>query len=280
MAEDLNIRFSEEQYATKAEVKKALNCNLIEPIFKKINEYRNVYRKKVFVKNYTGLTFDVCFLKSINLKLENFKKEFEKFNEKYQRETNPLNKQNYVVNNILLFKEIYKDESLDRNFATTLIVNKFEFLGSDNEKKKISSYFKTLDFLRSKENEEVNEKFLLNLYRYYSNNNEENFRENEVVDPYEIVNLTSLEKGASPDRISDLILSLTEFLEKKEFDDLFKAIIVFFFINFVKPFGDRNKEISILLSRFILSKKYKDFALYIFPFDSKNLMRILLFDHL
>ena len=51
MEKDFGLRFTEETYATKDDVKKALNISSIDSIWDKITQFRSFYTKQIELRN-------------------------------------------------------------------------------------------------------------------------------------------------------------------------------------------------------------------------------------
>ena len=51
MEKDFGLRFTDETYATKDDVKRALNISSIDSIWDKITQFRSYYTKQI-IKNY------------------------------------------------------------------------------------------------------------------------------------------------------------------------------------------------------------------------------------
>ena len=59
MEKDFGIRFTDESYATKDEVKKALNISSIDSIWDKVIQYRTYYTKQLPLRNIEYVPFNI-----------------------------------------------------------------------------------------------------------------------------------------------------------------------------------------------------------------------------
>ena len=74
MERDFGIRFSDEIYATKDEVKRTLSISNVDTIWEKISQYRSFYKKDLELFSIERKPFSVCLMPSIQTKINNLEK--------------------------------------------------------------------------------------------------------------------------------------------------------------------------------------------------------------
>lgn len=69
MERDFAVRFTDDTYSSKEEVKKALAISSIDAIWSKILNYRSYFRKSLDLKTIENKIFNVCLTSTIQQKM-------------------------------------------------------------------------------------------------------------------------------------------------------------------------------------------------------------------
>ena len=67
--QNLQVRFTDEKYATRQDVARALGTNLIDPIWAQILEYRKKDSQKLNLADLTKTPYNICFCQLIQIRL-------------------------------------------------------------------------------------------------------------------------------------------------------------------------------------------------------------------
>ena len=74
MEKDFGIRFTDEVYATKDDVKKALNISSIDSIWEKVTQFRAYYTRQTSLKNIERVPFSVVLPPKLTSKIVKLEK--------------------------------------------------------------------------------------------------------------------------------------------------------------------------------------------------------------
>ena len=74
MERDFSIRFTDDIYASKEEIQKALNLSSIDAIWDKINLYRNYFKRSLDLSSIEGKIFSICLTLSLQQKIISLEK--------------------------------------------------------------------------------------------------------------------------------------------------------------------------------------------------------------
>jgi hypothetical protein len=262
MEKDHGVRFSDEMYATKDEVKRALNISNIDSIWEKINVYRSYYMKQTPLRNVERVPFSVVLPPRLQTEVIKLEKKLSKLLIKYSRHgTNGTNlikefdkkEYLYILRTLSRINEIkVGDDTLKAIVDETLPNVPVEYLV-------LSNYYKTLKYFKTRYAGQINTSLLISLYCKLINREfdptdfSQYFRKTELIEKSDHVFLGRHYEAAPVDRIYELVDSLCDFLNNSQFFGTINAIIAYFYIIYIKPFEDFNEEIAILLMKYVLA---------------------------
>ena len=86
MEKDHGVRFTDEMYATKDDVKKALNMSNIDSIWNKVNLYRSYYTRQTGLKNVERVPFNVELPPKLTYQIVSLEKRLSKLLIKYSKD--------------------------------------------------------------------------------------------------------------------------------------------------------------------------------------------------
>ena len=226
MEKDHGVRFTDEMYATKDEVKHALNISNIDSIWEKINNYRSYYLKQTSLRNVERVPFSIVLPPRIMFEVVSIEKKLSKLLIKYSRHRgygNNLLKEFdkkeylYILKTLSKINEIHISEDTLKAIVDETLPNvPVEYLV-------LSNYFKTLKYFKTKYAGQINTSLILSLYCKLLNidfdpsNFNQYFRKVELIERSDHVFLGRHYDAAPIEKIPELIDSLCEFLNDSNF---------------------------------------------------------------
>lgn len=262
MEKDHGIRFTDEFYATKDDVKKALNMSNIDSIWTKVNTYRAYYTKQTGLSNIERVPFNVVLPPKLTNQIVSLEKKLSKVLVKYSKDyyQNPRivrifeNEQYIKILNIL--KDIYEievgEDTLRAIVEETLPSVPVEYLV-------LSNYYKTLRYFKTRSSGQFNLSLLMMTYTKLRGIEldvtalDSYYRRTELIDKADHVFIGRHYDAAPVDRVPDLMERLFSFNNSSSLFGIVNAFITYFYINYIKPFDYFNEEMAILMTKYCLA---------------------------
>ena len=277
MEKDHGIRFTDEMYATKDDVKRALNMSNIDSIWNKVNLYRSYYTKQTGLTNIERVPFNVVLPPKITNRIINLEKRLSKLLIKYSKD---YYQNSHVTNlfvrgayeNILnIIKKTYGiqigQETILGIIEETIPTIPVEYLF-------ISNYYKTLKYVQTRSSGQFNLSLVMMMYTKLRGIDlditdlESYYRKNELIEKADHVFFGRHYEAAPVDRIPSLMEQLFEFNNKSDLSGIVKCLITYFYINYLKPFEYFNEEMAILLAKYTLAHEDNEDIASFLPFES------------
>lgn len=264
MEKDFGIRFTDEVYATKDDVKKALNISSIDSIWEKVTQFRAYYTRQTSLKNIERVPFSVVLPPKLTSKIVKLEKKLSRlliknsilsFQNKDQY--NDLRSKSYVA----ILEEIAHGYELNYSKDTILGIVNQSIPTLPVEYLLLQRYYSCLKHIETRHNGSFNEFVIMSIYAKLRgleldvNDLNQYYRTTELLDKNDHVFVGKHYDAAPLDRIPDLVNALCEFLNESSLFSTLKASVCFFFINYVKPFEYYNEEMAVLLFKYVLSKE-------------------------
>ena len=269
-SKDIAIRYTDETYASKDEVRKSLNTSLVDPFWDVILSYRSQFNKPIGLSNIAQLNYHICLTPEITAKCSNISLEFNKCLSNYLS-LDDTGKQNIKyssrINSLLSIGEYY-GETISKEFAYSVIQKKANnFQGLSLAKKKVINYYDALILLEDKK-VNIDADYLIKLYLALS-------KKENIVNLYRTFDFVSNDanvinreyNGAPFQRIEQMMNQFFDFLASNNISEFIKASGAIYFLNYVKPFDDYNFELSLLIAKTIISNEDKELIGYLLPLE-------------
>ena len=260
---DIAVRFTEDKYATKNEVSRELKISVIDGVWDKILSYRAPFCHYLAIRGTDKNQLRVCLCPSISSTLNTVEA-------KLLRIVSEANKLDSVNSDRQYFKQSCLVRSLQNVALANLAVCDEEHarkvvLGTVNDVA-LANYLKGLRFVEAKYENAIDVDFLADLYSKVSGNDELTsfYRTKELDDSGANVLISRVYKSAPTHLIEPMMDSLFNFVEKTNVSPLCRALISYYYIQFVKPFDKFNNEISVLFAKAVLAHySVGEFAVYL-----------------
>ena len=268
MEKDFGIRFTDESYATKDEVKKALNISSIDSIWDKVIQYRTYYTKQLPLRNIEYVPFNIVLPQYLLNKVIKIEKRISSSLVKYIQLSYTNAKDRIVFENdsylniVLTLARLY-DIKIDHPAALALINKEQETIPV--EQLFLYRYVNVLKYIQDNVGEISFAKFIeiygiLRGRTFDLENTSSYIRQTDVNNKQDHVLVGKHYEGAPLERIVPLLEDLVAFLNKSPYCGLINASISYFYILYIKPFEYYNEEMAILIFKFVLTH-----------FDNKNI---------
>jgi Fic family protein len=252
---NLALRFTEEKYSTKSEVTKELKIHYIDNIWSNILSYRANFNKYLALYTIESKQFIFCNCVTINANIENLSKKFSSIISEIQKMRN-VNDKNYIRQNCLAssLSHIAKKNDLDVTKEYLLGIIRGEINSLSSSHSVLSSYLNALKYVENNYYNDIDETYLADLYSKLLNTDElisfyrtaeDKAHDNRVV-------ISRVYTAAPIKLIPNLMTQLYSFIKNKSLPDSVKAMVAYYYINYIKPFASHNDEIAVLIAKAIL----------------------------
>ncbi len=280
--QDIGIRWSEEKYATKDEVRDAYNMSMIDNIWKQIIDYRRLYTKTLDLHNIDRTPYMVVVTQTIQLKVASVERRLSRILVK----THDMK----AYGKELFAKRRYAKtiEVLDSNYKTNISQEMVSHLLDEDlstipsQYSLIYNYIRTLKYYASGHYTDIIDyrllESILKQIQGVSFDNltlEKEYREEEIETSHYYQN-NYVYKAAPIERIADMIDELCNFVRESDLSPVIKAIVANYYLNYVKPFDYLNEEANALFAKICLGQfdfdeasMYLNFEKIVFDTDEK-----------
>lgn len=280
--QDIGIRWSEEKYATKDEVRDAYNMSMIDNIWKQIIDYRRLYTKTLDLHNIDRTPYMVVVTQTIQLKVASVERRLSRILVK----THDMK----AYGKELFAKRRYAKtiEVLDSNYKTNISQEMVSHLLDEDlstipsQYSLIYNYIRTLKYYASGHYTHIIDyrllESILKQIQGVSFDNltlEKEYREEEIETSHYYQN-NYVYKAAPIERIADMIDELCNFVRESDLSPVIKAIVANYYLNYVKPFDYLNEEANALFAKICLghfdfdeASMYLNFEKIVFDTDEK-----------
>ena len=260
---DIAVRFTEDKYATKNEVSRELKISVIDGVWDKILSYRAPFCHYLAIRGIDKNQLRVCLCPTISNSLNTVEA-------KLLRVVSEANKLDSVNSD----KQYFKQSCLVKNLQNVALAN-LAVCDEDHARKVVlgiandialTNYLNGLKYTETKYEEPLDVDFLADLFSKVTGNDELTsfYRTKELEDSGANVLISRVYKSAPTHLIEPMMDSLFNFVEKNNISPLCRALICYYYIQFVKPFDKFNNEISVLFAKAVLAHySVGEFAIYL-----------------
>ena len=254
---DLAMRFTEDKYATKNEVARELKISSVDTFWANILSYRSNFYHYLAVRTIEKNMLLFCGCPAVNSLVNNVEMKLIRANREYclippnskqfRQLSSVFGKESLrILNDIeqLGVEESYLESVLRREVVSAIPNNML-----------LVNYVKALAYIKRAHVNAINEDFLADLYAKLLGTEEltEFYRNNEDRNPENRVLIDRIYTSAPVNAIDGMMNNLFTFIATSTLSTSLKAIITFFYINYVKPFSRYSEEMAILMAKAILA---------------------------
>ena len=254
---ELAMRFTETNYATKQEVRKELKMSLIDNIWSNILSYRSYFNRYLAIKSIEKNPLAVCICSSISNSLTSVDSKLNRLNRDYGK----LEASNGDLSHFedrcyaLCLKALAKEYQLDVDdiYLRQVIQNEVSNLSGDY--RIVSRYAKALKYIKENSQSMINDDFLAEIYSIMTDNQNLTsfYRTEEDKNPENRVLIDRIYTCAPTALIESMMNSLFAFIENGTVPTSVKAIVAYYYICYIKPFPVFSDEIGLLIAKAIMA---------------------------
>ena len=254
---ELAIRFTEETYATKAEVSRELRMSLIDNIWSNILKYRATYYRYLTLKSIDKNQLMVCYCQSVHNNINGMDSKLLRYLGDYMRLNRSNGDLSHFEDSCLIRCLHYVSRKNQLNMSDiqlrSLIQGDMKDLSLD--KRILKRYLDSLRFIKDNFSRSIDVDFLAELYSVFTENPELTsfYRNVDDNNPNNRVLIDRVYSSAPVYLIEGLMNSLFSFISTTSLSSVVKAIITYYFIIYIRPFPKDNEEIALLMMKAVLS---------------------------
>ncbi len=254
---DLAMRFTEDKYATKNEVARELKISSVDTFWANILSYRSHFYHYLAVRTIEKNMLLFCGCPAVNSLVNNVEMKLIRANreyclispnsKQYRQLYSAFGKESLrILNDVeqLGVEEGYLESVLRREVVSAIPNNML-----------LVNYVKALAYIKRAYVNPINEDFLADLYAKLLGTEEltEFYRNSEDRNPENRVLIDRVYTSAPVNAIGGMMNNLFTFIATSTLSTSLKAIITFFYINYVKPFSKYSEEMAVLMAKAILA---------------------------
>lgn len=251
---DLAFRFTEDLYASKTEVMKALNTSLVDNIWANILAYRKTYFKPLGLFTFSKSEYYLCACQYIISK--NAQMEMKLL--KVMRELSSVNPEDYSSLEyycyLNLLKSVAKNEELDSSEVRMRSILRNEVKYLDEANSILPRYIDALNYLKRHYTNNIDIAFIQTLHRFLIGNDDSYLRVKNDEDRSNKVLIGRNYTSAPFNLIEPLMTDLCNFINNTVVEPIIRSYVVYFYTVMVKPFDRYSDEIALLLAKAVLAR--------------------------
>ena len=254
---DIAMRFTEEKYATKNEVARELKITSVDTFWANILAYRSNFYHYLTVKSIEKKMFLLCGCPAINSLVNNVEMKMIRVNREYGM-LPPQSKSYRYLNQTFNKKILYilneaEQLQVGEDFINNVLHD--EVVSAIPNNMLLVNYLNALNYIKKAYVNAIDEDFLANLYAKLLGTEElvEFYRSNDDHNPENRVLIDRIYTSAPYNLIDSMMNSLFTFIQTSTLSASLKAIVVYFYVNYVKPFNKYSEEVAVLLAKAVLA---------------------------
>ena len=252
--QDLSIRYTLDQYATKAEVAKGLGTSMIDGIWQQILQYRALFLLPLPLQSIDRQPLVLHLTPTLLEKVNAFERKMTKvlgfFSSIDALTVIPQSFKPLLLPTLIPLAKHYGASTAIRHL-NSIVEDKEE--GRSQELLFVQRYYTSLSLLAHRRQHRIDEELFGDLLvSLMGHDNLESFyREKELTNrPRSVV--AKVYESAPHSMIESMMHALIEYVNKATISPTIVAILAFYYLNYIKPFDMYNDELSYLVMKNIL----------------------------
>jgi len=268
---DLAVRFTENTYSTKQDVSRELKMSLIDNIWSNILSYRSAFNQYLSIKSIDQKSYVLCNCPSINNKVNLCDGKFIRLMTEYLSLNSDYGEDKFINSKIISqsLRNIGRKYEIDvsDDYLNGIIDGTIVEYNQIN--KMLKQYFDAVTFVKNNYTSPLDIDFLADLYSKVSgNNNLVKFYRNK--DDHAAMNRVLIDRiytCAPYQHIEPMMNQLFSFISSSTLSKVNKAIIAYYYVNYIHPFDEYSDEIALLIAKYVLANGGLAEAGAIFPIE-------------
>lgn len=254
--EDLGMRFSNQVYATKQEVSRALNLSMIDDIWNKILAYRSSFHRTFTLRNIEKVPYHITLTPMISDRLTNVERKLTKAMLRYEKITDARVKEQMKEERMIrILYWVAKKYRLEVEESSLYAIIHHQISSIAPNEMILVNYFSALEYLEVHYVDPLDIPFAQYLYATLVgvDGEEVSFRKTELNDNTAKFTIGRTYHAAPIERIEPMMENLLDFIMHDTINPLIKAVSTYYFISHIKPFDVYSEEIAMLYAKSILA---------------------------
>ena len=254
---DLAMRFTEDKYATKNEVARELKITSVDTFWANILAYRSNFYHYLTVRSIEKKMFLFCGCPAINSLVNNLEMKLIRVNREYSM-LSPQSKSYRYLNqafNRKILNVLNEVEQLQvgDDFIDSVLRN--EVVSAIPSNLLLVNYENALNYIKKSYVNAIDEDFLANVYSKLLGTDEltEFYRSSDDRNPENRILIDRVYTSAPYGLIDSMMNNLFTFIATSTLSTSLKAVVTYFYINYVKPVDKYSEEVALLMAKAILA---------------------------
>lgn len=275
----MGIKFTEEKYATKEEVKAAYNMSMIDDIWAKVISYRNNFSHQLGLFNIDNVPLYFVMTKTLQAKISYIERKLSKVLVRFfalsASEKSKLRDELYIK----FFAEIASSNNFEASRDMLLHVIHQDISAFPANYTPLFYYSSTLDYFTKHHFDPFDARLMTHVNKKLGGEEvsdvptlQPDYRKTEIETSHYYQN-DYIYKAAPVEQLPTLVSGLNEFASQEELSPLVRALTAIFYIDYIKPFEYLNEETAAIFAKLILAKSDYEEAGF-FP-----LLEVIAFDN-
>ena len=250
----LAIRFTDEHYATKQDVSRALGTSSVDPIWQTILSYRQTFQRFLTLPTIDKDMFHLVLTPTMMESIHQLERKMLKLMSHFARmdvlHRLWIEQKQWLIPLLQPLAKRYGASTAERNIVLMLEQRKTDW---DVELNDVNRYTLALHSLAKHRGSILNEEWIHSMLTlFYATDNLPSFyREKELTNrPKSLV--ARVYEAAPYPQIESLMQHLMTFLQQSTYSSIINAIVTYFYLDYIKPFELFNDEMSMLACKNVL----------------------------
>ena len=254
VSKDLGVRFTEEKYATKQEVGKDLGLSFVDSLWSTVLKYRSNFNQYISIRSVDNNKLMICLAPTIAENINSLDRKMINSLNNYH-DLSDIDKESFKRNCYLdSLKEVSRLYQLDASdeYLRSIINGKVAIASTSNAI--LLSYFNALKYVSNAYVNNIDDSYLANIYSIITDTPEliSFYRTSDIRTHANKVLIDRVYTSAPANAIEPMMDSLFEFIRNSSLSSSVKAIVAYYYINYIKPFPEYNDVIALLMAKSIL----------------------------
>ena len=249
-------KFSNEIYATKNDIVKAMKTPLVDGIWTQVLEYRGDFYESLSITNYDANRFSVCMTPSISKRLNSFERRLTTILNQYSRlQRNLANEffKHKVYKKIL--KIIAKKYNVDtQDTVLDGIIDGTITYNLPTDQLILQRYYSCLADIEENYLQDIDENTIGDFYSKLMGTDElTSYYRKTDTDKYSGYSIGRIKIGVAPQHIENAVEQLIKFINYDNQSLIVKAVATLYDIYYIRPFENYSEEIAVLMLKKVLA---------------------------
>lgn len=269
--QELSIKFSNDIYATKQDVRREMKTNLVDGIWSEILKYRSNFNNILTLRHIDSTAYFVCLTPSIANRINSFERRLLHFVKQYSDlERMRCDSEFDFISKTNLLETIGKIYGIDTNKGTLYSIANGSLNNVTPEQMILGRYVKCIDEITVHPLKEIDDITIGDFYSTLLGNDDltEYYRTKDFENKFSKYVTGRVYLGVPHKVIEKSMDQLLNFIQYSEESPIIVALSAYYYIYYVKPFETHNEEIATLMLKKILSYRYKDKVCAFLNFES------------